>query len=146
MLNDNQKRKSSLQAYLGISKSNRALFDQELEMVRKLFSQHNIVLNIFVEQYNFSVDEDKQMMEKAFADIDHSDFLIVELSKKAIGVGAEVGYAKAKNKPIIYLKRKSSAYSTTVGGSSDYLIEYTGIEDLKDKLAKTLLKLIEKFV
>jgi len=55
-------------------------------MVRKLFSQHNIVLNIFVDQYNFSVDEDKQMMEKAFADIDHSDFLIVELSKKAIGV------------------------------------------------------------
>ena len=61
MLNDNQKRKSSLQAYLGISKSNRALFDQELEMVRELFSQHNIALNIFVDQYNFSADEDKQV-------------------------------------------------------------------------------------
>ena len=44
-------------------------------------------------------------------DIDNSDILIAEVSEKAIGVGIEVGYAKAKGKPIIYIKNQSVCFS-----------------------------------
>lgn len=74
------------------------------------------------------------MMKIAFSEIEKSDFLIVELTKKAIGVGVEVGYAKAKNKPIIYIKKTGSKHSTTVGGSSDFVIGYSDNYDLATKL------------
>jgi 2'-deoxynucleoside 5'-phosphate N-hydrolase len=41
------------------------------------------------------------MMAQAFLDIGQSDFLIAETSDKGIGIGIEVGYARAKQKPII---------------------------------------------
>jgi 2'-deoxynucleoside 5'-phosphate N-hydrolase len=40
------------------------------------------------------------MMRQAFAAIDKNDLLIAETTDKAIGIGIEVGYAKAKGKPI----------------------------------------------
>ena len=41
-------------------------------------------------------------MKQATADIDKCDILIAETSDRGIGIGIEVGYAKAKKKPIFY--------------------------------------------
>lgn len=125
-------------AYFGISKSNRIYFDVEIEVVKKCLKKHEIDLVVFVDKYSFKQDQEKEMMKIAFEEIDKSDLLIVELSKKAIGVGVEVGYAKAKNKPIIYLKKKDAKYSTTVGGSSNYIIEYRDKNDLQSKLVESI--------
>ena len=56
-----------------------------------------------MDKYDFIVQQEKEMMKTAFAEIDTCDLVVVELTKKAIGVGVEVGYAKAKNKPIIFV-------------------------------------------
>ena len=71
------------------------------------------------------------MMRNAFEESDLCSLLIVEVSKKAIGVHIEVGYAKGKNIPILYLRKTDSPHSSTVGGSSDYFMEYSSLDNLR---------------
>ena len=127
--------------YLAISYSNRKLFDKEVKTLIELCEKNNIKLLVFVDNYNFKENEEKEMMKTAFWEIDKSDFLIAELTNKSIGVGIEIGYAFAKEKPILYLRKKDSEYSTTASGSSSYIIEYENefdLRDLTDKLLKRL--------
>ena len=125
-------------AYFGISKSNRVHFDKEIDQLKKCLIKHDIDLLVFVDKYGFKIGEEKEMMSIAFKEIDKSDFLIVELSKKAIGVGIEVGYAFAKRKPIIYIKRKNAKHSTTVDGCSDFIIEYENEMHLSEEIEKII--------
>ena len=126
-------------AYLAISYSNRKLFDKEVKSLIEICKKNNIELLSFVDKYNFKEDEEKEMMKTAFLEINKSDFLIAELTTKSIGVGIEIGYARAKKKPIIYLRKKNSEYSTTASGSSNFNIEYENENDLIE-LMKNLLK------
>lgn len=130
-------------AYLGISLSNRPHLDPVIEAIRKVLQNHNIELWVFVDQYRFAADEEQKMMQQAFHDIDKTDFFIAEMSKKAVGVGIELGYAFAKKKPIIYLKEKDTPYSTTTRGCATYFIDYQGIEQLSIQLHKTIETLLQ---
>ncbi|WP_420553078.1 nucleoside 2-deoxyribosyltransferase [Tenacibaculum aiptasiae] len=127
--------------YLAISYSNRKLFDKEVKNLIELCFINNIELLSFVDKYNFKENEEKEMMKTAFNEIDKSDFLIAELTTKSIGVGIEIGYAKAKEKPIIYLRKKGSEYSTTASGSSTHNIEYENENNLIEQM-KNVLKQI----
>jgi nucleoside 2-deoxyribosyltransferase len=127
-------------AYFGISKSNRINFNNEIIQLKKCLSKNSFELLVFVDKYNFKPNQEKEMMRIAFEEIDNANFLIVELSKKAIGVGVEVGYAVAIGKPIIYLKRKNADYSTTVAGCSDIIIEYENEFHLIEELEKLITK------
>jgi len=127
--------------YLAISYSNRKLFDNEVEVLKKLFSENDIDLLVFVDKYNFKANQEKEMMETAFNEIDNTDFLIAELTKKSIGVGIEIGYAFAKKIPIIYLRKKIAEYSTTASGSSNYIVEYENEFDLNESMKKLLIQL-----
>ena len=118
-------------AYLAISYSNRKLFDKEVKTLIESCEKNNIKLLIFVDKYNFKENEENEMMETAFREIDESDILIAELTTKSIGVGIEIGYAFAKEKPILYLRKKDSEYSTTASGSASYIIEYENEFDLR---------------
>ena len=127
-------------AYFGISKSNRVNFDKEINQLKKCLAKYSIELLVFVDKYEFTPNQEKEMMSIAFEEIDNSSFLIVELSKKAIGVGIEVGYAFAKQKPIIYIKQKNANHSTTVGGCTDYIIEYENEFHLSEEIEKIINK------
>ena len=127
--------------YLAISYSNRKLFDNEVEGLIKLFKKNNIELLVFVDKYNFKANQEKEMMETAFNEIDNSDFVIAELTTKSIGVGIEIGYAFAKKMPIVYIRKKNAEYSTTASGSSTYIVEYENEFDLKVSMGKLLSEL-----
>jgi len=126
------------QVYLAISYSHRKNFDKEIEILTELCKNYNIELLTFVDKYNFKDNEEKEMMKTAFLEIDKSEFLIAELTTKSIGVGIEIGYAYAKEKPIIYLRKKDSEYSTTASGSSTFGIEYENELDLRELMEKYL--------
>ncbi len=81
------------------------------------------------------------MMKIAFEEIDSADFLIAELSTKSIGVGIEIGYAFAKNKPIFYLRKKGTEYSTTAAGCSNFVIVYEDELDLIERVEERLIDL-----
>ena len=98
-------------------------------------------LFVFVDNYKFDLTEERQMMKQAMADIDNCDILIAEISDKGIGIGIEVGYAKAKDKTVIYLRQKDSEHSTTVSGISNFQIIYSDTSDLKKQLSEVLVKI-----
>ncbi len=129
-----------MQAYIAISFSQRPFLSEALQAITVALQHHNILPFVFVDQYRFSQHQEKEMMQQAFTDIDASAILIAETSEKAIGIGVEVGYAKAKNKPIIYLRHQSAEHSTTVAGSSDFQIIYQHAADLKQQLLEILKK------
>ncbi|MCX7955657.1 MAG: hypothetical protein N2593_00920 [Patescibacteria group bacterium] len=106
-----------------------------------LKTKFNIDSYSFVFEYKEKSNH-KTMMKKALKLIDKSDFIIAELSYKSIGIGIEIGYAKAKNKKIIYIKKIDAEISTTSEGISDHLIEYKNEKDLLKKLSKIFDHLI----
>jgi nucleoside 2-deoxyribosyltransferase len=130
-----------LKAYISISYENRQILNDELITIASCLNSYKIESHIFVDKYKFSKDQECVMMKQAFADIDSSDILIAETSAKAIGVGIEAGYAKAKNKIVIYLRNNIAEHSTTLSGLSDYRIIYNDAKDLKIKLDQVLNKL-----
>ena len=94
------------------------LANPEIEVLTHLLSELEINLFVFVDHYNFASNQEQEMMKTAFKEIDSCDFLIAELTTKSIGVGIEIGYAYATQKPIIYLKKDHAEYSTTASGCS----------------------------
>lgn len=105
--------------------------------------------NFDITSYSFVFDFKKRvdnvtLMKSALKKIDESDLLIVELSRKAIGVGLEAGYAKAKGKKIIYIHKIGSEISTTVDGISDIKIMYKNISDLLNQLIEYKDEILKK--
>src|SRR5258705_3273220 len=127
-----------MKAYISISHSKRKALDKELSAIKTTLVKLNIDPFVFVDNYTFGVSEERKMMEQAAADIDRCDILIAETSDKGIGIGIEVGYAKAKMKPIIYLRHINADHSTTASGFSDFQIIYEDMPDLQRKLAEIL--------
>lgn len=78
------------------------------------------------------------------SDIKSCDILIAEVTKKGIGIGIEVGYAKAMGKPVFYLRDAEAEHSTTVSGISDYRVIYVDENDLVAKLDDKLKEFLSK--
>ena len=129
-------------AYLALSFQKRKALQNEVAAIQQALSSFNTGLFVFVDNYLFTKDQEKQMMQQAFADIDNSDLLIAEVSEKAIGVGIEIGYAVAAQKPVIYLRNAEAEHSTTAAGAASRVIIYENPEDLSIKLSAVLPALI----
>jgi nucleoside 2-deoxyribosyltransferase len=97
---------------------------------------------IFCDHYIFDASKEQEMMQQAITDIDLCDLLIAEVSDKAIGIGVEAGYAKGKDKPVLYLRQKDCEHSTTVSGISDHRIVYESINDLELQLNDCIKKIL----
>lgn len=121
-------------AYIAISNSKRKELTEELTAIKEAVLASGINPFVFAEQFQFNPAQEKQMMQEAMRQIDIADLLIAETSDKAIGIGIEAGYAKAKGKPVIYLRNKEADHSTTLSGISDQQIVYENNTDLKEKL------------
>jgi len=131
-----------MQAYIAISFNKRKELQPELDAIKAIVSANEIIPFVFVDTYSYSPVQEKQMMQQAFAEIDKCSLLIAEVSEKAIGIGVELGYAKAKGKPVIYLRNREAEHSTTAAGASDYCILYSNPEDLKKQLNEILQVLV----
>jgi nucleoside 2-deoxyribosyltransferase len=131
-----------MQAYIAISYSKRKFLQKELDAILVALKTFSIQPFVFVDNFSFLPGMENEMMQQAFAAIDTCDLLIAETSDKAIGIGIEVGYAKAKNKPILYLRNEKAEHSTTVSGTSDFKIIYSDADDLKKQLAGILTTLV----
>ena len=131
-------------AYISVSFSQRNDLRKELRAIAGTLTRLNIRPFIFVDCYQFHPDQEKQMMEQALRDLNHCDLLIAETSHKGIGIGIEAGYAKAKGKPVIYVRQQNAAHSTTVSGISDFQIVYADLYDLEKKLEDILAEILSK--
>ncbi len=130
-----------MKAFLSYSFENKKEFKKLNKNLKEfLKKEFNIDCYSFVFDYKEKTTN-KKMMKDALELIDKSDLIIAELSYKSIGIGIEIGYAKANNKKIIYLKKTNAPLSTTAEGITDYLIEYKKEKDLFEKLTNVLNKI-----
>lgn len=132
-----------MKAYISISYNKKEDFSEEIKIIKDALNEYHIIPFVFAEKYLFATTQEKEMMQQALADIDDSDFLIAEVSDKAIGIGVEAGYAKAMNKTVIYIRNKNAEHSTTISGVSDYSIFYNDIYDLKTSLLKIIKQIAQ---
>ena len=133
-------------AYISISYSKRKFLQTELDAIADTLNLFSIIPFVFVDNFSFSPVQENEMMQQAFTELDKCGLLIVETSDKAIGIGIEAGYAKAKNKPVIYLRNKNAEHSTTVAGASDYKIIYNNADDLSKQLSEVLEKMYRSVI
>ncbi|TCT17192.1 hypothetical protein EDC18_101490 [Natranaerovirga pectinivora] len=75
----------------------------------------------------FSVEE---LMSISFKEIEISDFIVVDLSEKGVGLGIEAGYAYAKGIPIITIAKEGKDISNTLKGISKKIYTYEESSDL----------------
>lgn len=133
-----------MKAYIAVSFSKKEELKKETEAITDALSHAGFAAFVFVNQYQFEPAAEKEMMRAALAEINSCDLLIAETSEKAIGVGVEAGYAKAKDKPLIYVRKFIASHSTTVAGISDFQILYHSPEDLQQQLDPVLVSIKEK--
>ena len=131
-----------MKAYISISFAKRYSLVEEVNSIIETLKKLNIEPFIFVDSYKFTSSQEKEMMEQAMLSIDSCDLLIAETTDKGIGIGVEVGYAKGKGKPVIYIRNKNGEHSTTVSGISDFQIIYDNLLDLKRQLAVAISAIV----
>lgn len=124
--------------FISLSYQHRHELRVEVECIVSTLQQHQIESTVFVDQYTFQSGHEHERMRVALDEIRRADVLIAEGSYKAIGIGIEIGYAIALQKPVVYLRHATAEYSTTVGGVATVAIVYNSTDDLAHRL-NTLL-------
>lgn len=123
-----------MKAYISISYQKRRSLNTAITAIMTVLEEHQIESLVFVDQHKFEPEQEREMMQAALASLDQCDILIAETSHKGIGIGIEAGYAKARKKPVVYLRHKESEHSTTLSGVSDYSVIYKSADDLQKQL------------
>ena len=125
--------------FVSISFAHREARRAELDAIEAACAAAGLRAHIFVRAYTFAPDDQRAMMDRTQSDLRVAGLLIAEVSHKAIGVGIEIGFAKALGIPVIYLRHETAAPSTTVGGIADHALVYANADDLRARLAEVLV-------
>ncbi|MGG9963581.1 nucleoside 2-deoxyribosyltransferase [Ferruginibacter sp. SUN106] len=133
-----------MKAYIAVSFNKRQSVNDVIDIITTALKQFSVESFVFADHYHFAPDEETQMMQQAMAAIDNSDIVIAETSHKAIGIGVEVGYAKAKQVPVIYMRQKNAPHSTTVAGISDFHVIYADANDLQQQLHTLMVSVLKR--
>jgi len=73
-----------------------------------------------------------ELMRISFKEIDSSDFVLVDLTEKGVGIGIEAGYAYANKIPIITIAESSVTISSTLKGITSKSYKYNTPEELEE--------------
>ena len=131
-----------MKAYISISYQKRRSLNTAITAIMTVLDEHQIESLVFVDQHKFEPEQEQEMMQAALASLEECDILIAETSHKGIGIGIEAGYAKAKKKPVVYLRHKESEHSTTLSGVSDYSVIYKSADDLQQQLHNVVREIL----
>lgn len=124
-----------MRAYIAVSFSKRNELANEINSIKKVLQDNQIDYVVFIEKHQFTPDKENEMMKTALEEIDKCSILIAETTDKGIGIGIEAGYAKAKDKPVIYMRKNKAEHATTLSGLSDFKVIYNDTDDLEMQLA-----------
>ncbi|HLP35562.1 nucleoside 2-deoxyribosyltransferase [Lacibacter sp.] len=131
-----------MKAYISISYQRRRSLNTAITAIMSVLEEHQVESFVFVDHYKFEESQEEEMMRSALEELEQCDLLIAETSHKGIGIGIEAGYAKAKNKPVVYLRHKEAEHSTTLSGASDHRVIYKNTDDLQQQLTLIIKEII----
>jgi len=84
-----------------------------------------------IEKWGAVTLSSQELMRIAFEAIDDSDFVILEMSEKGVGLGIEAGYCIAKEKPLVILIKEGLDLSNTMQGIASVVIQYNQAEEIR---------------
>ena len=101
---------------------------------------HNICIARDVEKWGDVTLSSQELMRITFEEIEKSDFVILEMSEKGVGLGIEAGFAVAGNKPLIVLIKQGLKLSNTIQGIANIVIPYSQPNEIKISVHNKLLQ------
>ncbi len=130
-------------AFISVSIKHRQIIAEYIDAIVETLSKQGIQAKIFVDDYTFKTSQENTMMKQSCADIKACDFVIAEVSHKAVGVAVEVGYAIGIGKAVIYLRHENSEHSTTISGISTHKLVYSSVDDIQKGLPKIIEQVLQ---
>lgn len=127
-----------MKAYISVDTETRKSLGKEIIALGMAMGSANVEQFIFVDKYTIEPGQENEMMQKAMKEIDSSNFIIIEATKINITSCIELGYAKAKRKPIVYLQKAEADTNELIFALSNFHILYTSPKDLFDQLNEFL--------
>lgn len=127
-----------MKAYISVDTETRKSLGKEIIALGMAMSSANVKQFIFVDKYPFEAGNEADHMNKAMKEIDSSNFMIIEATNINITSCIEVGYAKAKKKPIVYLQKAEADTNELLFALSNFHILYSSPKDLFDQLNEFL--------
>lgn len=108
---------------------------KDIDYTRKIYNPLSKIKGIkFIFPYisgktNFS----KEVIKKC-------DYFLADISKPAMGMGIEIGWADAFKVPIIFMYKKGSKVSSYLSKLSKNIVEYKNLDKELDKIEKIISK------
>lgn len=127
-----------MKAYISVDTDTRKLLGKEIIALGMALNAANVEQFIFVDKYPREAGQETEMLQKAMKEIDGCNFIIVEASNINVTSCVELGYAKAKRKPIVYLQKDEATSDEIIFALSNFHILYTSPKDLFDQLTEFL--------
>lgn len=131
-----------MKAYVSVDHISRKKLSKEIIALGMALSSASVEQFIFVDKFTFEEGQEVELMQKALKEIDNSNFVIVETTYETVATSVEVGYAKARRKPIVYLQHENVAISPVLYGLSNFHIKYSSPKDLFDQMADFLKNIL----
>lgn len=127
-----------MKAYISLNTQSRKNLSKELIALGMALNAKNVEQYIFVDKHQLDEGEEKEYMDMAMKEIDQCNFLIVDGTQIQIINCIEMGYAKAKRKPIVYIHQEDTAVDAMFLGLSHFHISYSNPKDLFDQMTDFL--------
>lgn len=127
-----------MKAYISVDTDTRKLLGKEIIALGMALSTANVEQFIFVDKHPREAGQEAEMLQKAMKEIDTCNFIIVEATNINVTSCVELGYAKAKRKPIVYLQKAEATSDEIIFALSNFHILYSSPKDLFDQLTEFL--------
>lgn len=131
-----------MKAYISVDHHSRKKLSKEIIALGMALSSASVEQYIFVDKHTFEEGQEIELVQKALKEIDNSNFVIVETTHETVTSSVEVGYAKAKRKPIVYLQHENAMISPILYGLSNFHIKYANPKDLFDQMTEFLKNIL----
>jgi len=123
----------NFKAYFGIKFYEDNRNRDEIETISSMLHNDGIetvCISRDIEKWGTVTLSSQELMRITFEAIDDSNFVILEMSEKGVGLGIEAGYCIAKGKPLIVLIKKGLELSSTMQGIASIIIQYNQPEEI----------------
>lgn len=133
-----------MNGFLGIkfkNDENRALIERIIKTCATCgLDMHCIVKD--EEQWGILEIEPHIIMAKTFLAINRAELVLIEMTEKGVGLGIEIGYAAALEKPVIILARNGTVLSKTAIGVAQKVVFYEQPEEFAGEISMIIHELI----
>jgi 2'-deoxynucleoside 5'-phosphate N-hydrolase len=123
-----------MKAYISLNTQSRKNLSKELIAIGMALNSRNVEQFIFVDKHELEEGLEKNYMEAAMKEIDQCNFMIIDGTNVQSINCIEMGYARARKKPIVYIHHEDSAADPMFLGLSHFHITYGNPKDLFDQM------------